>query len=137
MRELADVDTGRIAIERHPDLEGHGALRRRPAPLTQPRSVRGSHVPYQIGSKFYESFNQARRWSGTGDRECPFERRKRPLMDQDHHRDKARECVSLAAQARSPRERLELLDMAQAFLRLAAFTMQRCEEKASPSTSSA
>jgi len=53
-------------------------------------------------------------------------------MDQDHHRNKAMECVSLAAQARAPQERLELLDMAQAFLRLAAFSTQRCEEKASP-----
>jgi len=57
-------------------------------------------------------------------------------MDQDHHRNKARECVSLAEKARGRQERLELLDMAQAFLRLAAFTTQRCEEKASASSSS-
>jgi len=55
-------------------------------------------------------------------------------MDQDHHRNKARECVSLAVQARAPQERLELLDMAQAFLRLAAFSTQRCEERSSPSS---
>ena len=54
-------------------------------------------------------------------------------MDQDQHRDKARECVALAGQARGPKERLELLDMAQAFLRLAAFTAQRREEKSSAS----
>jgi hypothetical protein len=58
-------------------------------------------------------------------------------MDQDHHRNKARECVSLAGQARGPQERLELLDMAQAFLRLAAFTTRRCEEKSSASNNSA
>ena len=46
-------------------------------------------------------------------------------MDQDHHRSKARECVVLAGQARQPGDQLELLAIAQAFLRLATFTAQQ------------
>jgi|HubBroStandDraft_6_1064221.scaffolds.fasta_scaffold1039635_2 hypothetical protein len=46
-------------------------------------------------------------------------------MEQDHHRSKARECVALAGRAPTPQEQLALLDIAQAFLRLAAFTAER------------
>jgi hypothetical protein len=46
-------------------------------------------------------------------------------MNQDLHRSKARECVALAGQAREPAEQLELLAIAQAFLRLATFTAQQ------------
>ena len=55
----------------------------------------------------------------------PFRECERSAMDQDHHRSKARECVVLAGQARQPGDQLELLAIAQAFLRLATFTAQQ------------
>ena len=41
-------------------------------------------------------------------------------MDQNHYREKARECLCVAEHARSS-ERLELLNIAQEFLRLATY----------------
>jgi hypothetical protein len=55
----------------------------------------------------------------------PFRECERTAMDQDDHRSKARECVVLAGQARQPGDQLELLAIAQAFLRLATFTAQQ------------
>ena len=46
-------------------------------------------------------------------------------MEQDYHRSKARECLALAGRAHTPQEQLALLDIAQAFLRLATFTAER------------
>ena len=46
-------------------------------------------------------------------------------MDRDHYRRKAMECLAAAERSREPAERIELLSIAQNFIRLATYAPSR------------
>jgi len=46
-------------------------------------------------------------------------------MDRDHYRSKAMECLAAAKRSREPADRLELLSIAQNFIRLATYAASR------------
>jgi hypothetical protein len=46
-------------------------------------------------------------------------------MDRDHYRKKAMECLAAAKRSREPADRVELLSIAQSFIRLATYAASR------------
>ena len=46
-------------------------------------------------------------------------------MDRDHYRGKAMECLAAAERSREPADRIELLSIAQSFIRLATYAASR------------
>jgi hypothetical protein len=46
-------------------------------------------------------------------------------MDRDHYRRKAMECLAAAERSGEPADRIELLSIAQSFIRLATYAASR------------
>jgi len=53
-------------------------------------------------------------------------------MDRDHYRSKAMECLAAAQRSREPADRIELLGIAQSFIRLSCYAASRTGAAAPP-----